>query len=82
MGVGLNNILPSYRIVSLNIESEICLMLYDNNEVTTYCCLLAAMSAHGCRKTKKIVRGMEGENVVAYGRLPFPAFCVYKGKML
>jgi len=29
--------------------------------------------AHGCRKTKKIICGMEGENVVAYGRLPSPA---------
>ena len=25
---------------------------------------------HGCRKTKKILCGMEGENFVAYGRLP------------
>jgi len=30
--------------------------------------------AHGCRrKRKKLIRGMEGENVVAYGRLPSPA---------
>jgi len=28
---------------------------------------------HGCRKTQKIICGMEGESVVAYGRLPFPA---------
>ena len=26
--------------------------------------------AHGCPKTKKIIFGMEGENVVAYGHLP------------
>ena len=26
--------------------------------------------AYGCRKTKKIVCGMEEENNVAYGRLP------------
>jgi len=29
--------------------------------------------AHSCRRTKKIICGMEGENVVAYGRLPSPA---------
>ena len=29
--------------------------------------------AHNCRKTNKIICGMEGENVVAYGRLPFLA---------
>ena len=28
---------------------------------------------HGCRKTKKIICGMEGENFVAYGRLPSQA---------
>ena len=30
--------------------------------------------AHGCRKTKKIICGMEGITVVAYGRMPSPAF--------
>jgi len=30
-----------------------------------------AVEAHGCRKTKKIICGMEGENVVAHGRLLF-----------
>ena len=29
--------------------------------------------AYDCRKTKKLICGMKGENVVAYGRLPFPA---------
>jgi len=29
--------------------------------------------AHGCRKTKKLICGMEGENVMAYCRLPSPA---------
>ena len=29
--------------------------------------------AHGCRKTKKIICGMEGENVVTYDRLTSPA---------
>jgi len=29
--------------------------------------------AHDYWKTKKIICGMEGENVVAYGRLPSPA---------
>jgi len=28
--------------------------------------------AHGCRKTKKLICGMKGKNVVAYGRLPSP----------
>ena len=28
--------------------------------------------AHGSRKRKKIIVGMKGENVVAYGRLPSP----------
>ena len=28
--------------------------------------------AYGGRKTKKLICGMEGENVVAYGRLPSP----------
>ena len=28
--------------------------------------------AHGCRKTKKIVFGMEWQNVVDNGRLPSP----------
>ena len=28
---------------------------------------------HGCRKTKKLICGTEGEIVVAHGRLPFPA---------
>ena len=28
---------------------------------------------HGCRKTKQIIRGMDGESAVAYGRLPCPA---------
>ena len=26
--------------------------------------------AYGCRKIKKLIRGMEGENVVAYYSLP------------
>ena len=34
---------------------------------------------YGCglcgRKTKKVIYSMEGENVVAYGRLPSPARC-------
>ena len=29
--------------------------------------------AYGCRKTKKKICGMEGENVVAYDLLPSPA---------
>jgi len=29
--------------------------------------------AHGCRKTKKIICGMEGKIVEAYGRLPSPS---------
>ena len=29
--------------------------------------------AHGCRKTKKMICGIEGKNVVAYGCLPSPA---------
>ena len=29
--------------------------------------------AHDYWKTKKIICGMEGENVVAYGRMPSPA---------
>jgi len=29
--------------------------------------------AYGCRKTKKLLCGIEVENVVAYDRLPFPA---------
>jgi len=32
--------------------------------------------AHNCRKTKKLIYGMEGENVVAYGRLPSPAHLI------
>ena len=28
--------------------------------------------AHGCRKTERLICGIEGENVVAYGRLPSP----------
>ena len=31
------------------------------------------LSSYRCRKTKKRKCGMEGENVVAYGRLPSPA---------
>jgi len=31
------------------------------------------VEAHGSQKTKKLIYGMEGENVVAYGRLPSPA---------
>ena len=27
--------------------------------------------AYGCRKSKKLICGMGGKNVVAYGRLPF-----------
>ena len=29
--------------------------------------------AHGCRETKKLICGMEGKNVAAFGRLPSPA---------
>ena len=29
--------------------------------------------AHGCRKTKNMICGIEGKNVVAYGCLPSPA---------
>jgi len=29
--------------------------------------------AHGCRRTKKIICDMEGENVMAYGSIPSPA---------
>jgi len=28
--------------------------------------------AHGCRKRKKLICGMEGKNVVAYGPSPIP----------
>ena len=30
--------------------------------------------AYGCRKTNKLICGMERKNVMAYGRLPLPAF--------
>ena len=29
--------------------------------------------AHGCRKTRKPICGLDGENVAAYRRLPCPA---------
>ena len=29
--------------------------------------------SYGCWKTKKLICGMEGKNVVAYDRQPFPA---------
>ena len=32
-----------------------------------------AVVAHACSKTKMIISGMEGKNVVACGRLPYPA---------
>jgi len=32
--------------------------------------------ARGCRKRKKLICGMEGEIVVAHGRLPSPALYV------
>ena len=39
------------------------------------CCSIEdrTVVAYCCRKTKKLICGMEGENVVAYGRLPFTA---------
>ena len=38
--------------------------------------------AYGCRKTKKLICGMEGKHVVTYGRLPSPAQCVCVGSRL
>ena len=33
--------------------------------------------ALGCWKTKKLICGMEGKNIVAYDRLPYPAYHCY-----
>jgi len=38
--------------------------------------------AHGCWKTQNIICGMEGENVVAYGRLPFPRSALVQGLVI
>ena len=38
--------------------------------------------ALGCWKTKKLICGMEGKNIVAYDRLPYPAYHCYALFML
>jgi len=37
---------------------------------------LKKIVAHGCRKTKKLICGMEGEILVAHGRMPSPGHTI------
>ena len=52
-----------------------CRLTFNISTFEIKCCGMEdrTVVANGCRKTKKLICGTEGQNIVAYGRLPSPA---------